>query len=165
LFFRVLLSKKEKQWGNLSLNSKLLRTDWWFRLSKNDIPGSIDYSIRAQKDIRGLVLQTTMISVKIMMPRNNFKIYALWIITSINMREYTFFAIWESANWTRQFGIRQTGNREFGMLPSWYMWNNILLVYSMFFFLQFTCQNITHLSMLSHRAFMIYKYTPDHIVK
>ena len=27
------------------------------------------------------------------------------------------------------------------------------------FFLQFTCQNITHLSMLSHRAFMIYKYT------
>jgi hypothetical protein len=27
-FFRVLLSKKEKQ---LSLNSKLFRTDWWFR--------------------------------------------------------------------------------------------------------------------------------------
>ncbi len=27
-------------------------------------------------------------------------------------------AIWESANWTRQFGIRQTGNRQFGMLPS-----------------------------------------------
>ena len=26
-------------------------------------------------------------------------------------------AIWESANWTRQFGIRQTGNRQFGMLP------------------------------------------------
>ena len=26
--------------------------------------------------------------------------------------------IWESANWTRQFGIRQTGNRQFGMLPS-----------------------------------------------
>jgi hypothetical protein len=26
-------------------------------------------------------------------------------------------AIWESANWTRQFGIRQTGNRHFGMLP------------------------------------------------
>ena len=25
--------------------------------------------------------------------------------------------IWESANWTRQFGIRQTGNRQFGMLP------------------------------------------------
>ena len=25
-------------------------------------------------------------------------------------------AIWESANWTRQFGIRQTGNRQFGML-------------------------------------------------
>jgi hypothetical protein len=23
-----------------------------------------------------------------------------------------------SANWTRQFGIRQTGNRQFGMLPS-----------------------------------------------
>ena len=23
---------------------------------------------------------------------------------------------WESANWTRQFGIRQTGNRQFGML-------------------------------------------------
>jgi hypothetical protein len=27
-------------------------------------------------------------------------------------------AIWESANWTRQFGIRQTGNRQFGMLPT-----------------------------------------------
>jgi hypothetical protein len=26
-------------------------------------------------------------------------------------------AIWESTNWTRQFGIRQTGNRQFGMLP------------------------------------------------
>ena len=26
-------------------------------------------------------------------------------------------AIWESANWTRQFGIRQTGNRQLGMLP------------------------------------------------
>jgi hypothetical protein len=26
-------------------------------------------------------------------------------------------------------------------------------------FLQLTCQNITHLSMSSHRAFMIYKYT------
>ena len=26
-------------------------------------------------------------------------------------------AIWKSANWTRQFGIRQTGNRQFGMLP------------------------------------------------
>ena len=26
-------------------------------------------------------------------------------------------AIWESANWTRQFGNRQTGNRQFGMLP------------------------------------------------
>ena len=25
-------------------------------------------------------------------------------------------AIWESANWTRQFGIRKTGNRQFGML-------------------------------------------------
>jgi hypothetical protein len=37
-------------------------------------------------------------------------------------------------------------------------WNNILLVYSTFF-LQFTCQNIIHLSMSSHRAFMIYKYT------
>ena len=30
-------------------------------------------------------------------------------------------AIWESANWTRQFGIRQTGNRQFGMLPSIYV--------------------------------------------
>jgi hypothetical protein len=29
-------------------------------------------------------------------------------------------AIWQSANWTRQFGIRQTGNRQFGMLPSVY---------------------------------------------
>ena len=29
-------------------------------------------------------------------------------------------AIWESANWTRQFGIRQTGNRQFGMLPIWH---------------------------------------------
>jgi hypothetical protein len=29
-------------------------------------------------------------------------------------------AIWESANWTRQFGIRQTGNRQFGMLPFTY---------------------------------------------
>ena len=29
-------------------------------------------------------------------------------------------AIWKSANWTRQFGIRQTGNRQFGMLPSKY---------------------------------------------
>ena len=36
---------------------------------------------------------------------------------------------------------------------------NILLVYSTYFFLQFICQNNTHLSMLSHRAFMIYKYT------
>jgi hypothetical protein len=27
-------------------------------------------------------------------------------------------AIWESANWTRQFGIGQTGNRQFRMLPS-----------------------------------------------
>jgi hypothetical protein len=27
-------------------------------------------------------------------------------------------AIWESANWTRQFGIRQTENRQFGMLPN-----------------------------------------------
>jgi hypothetical protein len=27
-------------------------------------------------------------------------------------------AIWKSANWTRQFGIRQTGNRQFGMLPN-----------------------------------------------
>jgi hypothetical protein len=26
-------------------------------------------------------------------------------------------AIWELANWTLQFGIRQTGNRQFGMLP------------------------------------------------
>jgi hypothetical protein len=26
--------------------------------------------------------------------------------------------IWELANWTRQFGIRQTGNRQFGMLPT-----------------------------------------------
>ena len=26
-------------------------------------------------------------------------------------------AIWESANWTRQFGIRQTGNQQFGMPP------------------------------------------------
>jgi hypothetical protein len=26
-------------------------------------------------------------------------------------------AIWESANWTWQFGIRQTGNQQFGMLP------------------------------------------------
>jgi hypothetical protein len=26
-------------------------------------------------------------------------------------------AIWELANWTRQFGIQQTGNRQFGMLP------------------------------------------------
>ena len=25
-------------------------------------------------------------------------------------------AIWESANWTRQFGIRQTGNRQFGII-------------------------------------------------
>ena len=25
-------------------------------------------------------------------------------------------AIWESANWTLQFGIRQTGNRQFGKL-------------------------------------------------
>ena len=24
-------------------------------------------------------------------------------------------AIWESANWTRQFGIRQTGNWQFGI--------------------------------------------------
>jgi hypothetical protein len=26
-------------------------------------------------------------------------------------------AIWKSANWTRQFGILQTGNLQFGMLP------------------------------------------------
>jgi hypothetical protein len=25
-------------------------------------------------------------------------------------------AIWESDNWIQQFGIRQTGNRQFGML-------------------------------------------------
>jgi hypothetical protein len=35
-------------------------------------------------------------------------------------------AIWESANWTRQFGIRQTGNRQFGMLPARY---SLYLVY------------------------------------
>ena len=32
-------------------------------------------------------------------------------------------AIWESANWTRQFGIRQTGNRQFGMLPLHYLYS------------------------------------------
>ena len=34
-------------------------------------------------------------------------------------------AIWESANWTRQFGIRQTGNQQFGMLPldGWLVFN------------------------------------------
>ena len=31
VFFRVLLSKKEKKCRKLSLNSKLFRTDWWFR--------------------------------------------------------------------------------------------------------------------------------------
>ena len=44
-------------------------------------------------------------------------------------------AIWESANWTRQFGIRQTGNRQFRMLPygtdeyfeSWGRGHNIYL--------------------------------------
>ena len=38
-------------------------------------------------------------------------------------------AIWESANWTRQFGIRLTGNRQFGMLPSahTYIYMNINL--------------------------------------
>ena len=30
-------------------------------------------------------------------------------------------AIWESANWTQQFGIRQTGNWQFGMLPRRYV--------------------------------------------
>ena len=44
---------------------------------------------------------------------------------------------------------------------SWYRWNNILIVYSTGF-LQFTCQNITHLSMPSHRAFMIYKLYTYH---
>ena len=34
-------------------------------------------------------------------------------------------AIWESANWTRQFGIRQTGNRQFGMLPSQHGTQNV----------------------------------------
>ena len=34
-------------------------------------------------------------------------------------------AIWESANWTRQFGIRQTGNRQFGMLPKTHLIINI----------------------------------------
>ena len=48
---------------------------------------------------------------------------------------------------------------------SWYRWNNILLVYSTGFFLQFTCQNITHLSMSSHRAFMIYKYTQKNVAQ
>ena len=34
-------------------------------------------------------------------------------------------AIWESANWTRQFGIQQTGNRQFGMLPKTHLIINI----------------------------------------
>ena len=29
-------------------------------------------------------------------------------------------AIWESAKWTLQFGIWQTGNRQFGMLPLYF---------------------------------------------
>jgi hypothetical protein len=36
-------------------------------------------------------------------------------------------AIWESANWTQQFGIRQTGNRQFGMLPIQY--HGLIYVY------------------------------------
>ena len=35
-------------------------------------------------------------------------------------------AIWELANWIWQFGIRQTGNRQFGMLPARY---SLYLVY------------------------------------
>jgi hypothetical protein len=38
-------------------------------------------------------------------------------------------AIWESANWTRQFGIRQTGNRQFGMLPARY---SQMFIFSLF---------------------------------
>jgi hypothetical protein len=37
-------------------------------------------------------------------------------------------AIWESADWTRQFGIGQTGNRQFGMLPTRYKLSNKLCV-------------------------------------
>ena len=36
-------------------------------------------------------------------------------------------AIWESANWTRQFGIRQTGNRQFVMLPLYLILKTISL--------------------------------------
>ena len=39
-------------------------------------------------------------------------------------------AIWESANWTRQFGIRQTGNRQFGMLPARYSQTFIFSLFS-----------------------------------
>jgi hypothetical protein len=41
-------------------------------------------------------------------------------------------AIWESANWTRQFGIRQTGNRQFGMLP-FFHWDANYCTYHTFF--------------------------------
>jgi hypothetical protein len=39
-------------------------------------------------------------------------------------------AIWESVNWTRQFGIRQTGNRQFGMLPARYSQTFIFSLFS-----------------------------------
>jgi hypothetical protein len=41
-------------------------------------------------------------------------------------------AIWASANWTWQFGIRPTRNQQFGLLPLDYMYttwqNNQLLI-------------------------------------
>ena len=39
-------------------------------------------------------------------------------------------AIWESVNWTRQFGIRQTGNWQFGMLPARYSQTFIFSLFS-----------------------------------
>jgi hypothetical protein len=46
-------------------------------------------------------------------------------ISTCNNNIFHMSAIWESANWTRQFGIRQTGNRQFGMLPPLCLTSNL----------------------------------------
>jgi hypothetical protein len=71
-------------------------------------------------------------------------------------------AIWESANWTRQFGIRLTGNRQFGMLPSahTYIYMNINLYenksghYEHIYFIYHNCGQyflIAHSKLINHK--------------
>ena len=57
-------------------------------------------------------------------------------------------AIWESANWTRQFGIRQTGNRQFGMLPIFI--DHFLTMIFAFYIVNISCLNtIFHMSFIT----------------